>query len=172
MGLKKKIALVAGGVFLVALLAAGGVFIWYKNDPYITAMLIRKAFVKNGNETNAIIEKYAPKNIASITNIQYRSGDDDAYLDIYYAPNATDETPTIMWIHGSGWLAGNKDDLSPWARVLASKDFNVIALNYSIAPEKHYPLPVTQAATLTAPSLCEHFCGIHRPKELRRCRQN
>ena len=84
MGLKKKIALVAGGVFLVALLAAGGVFIWYKND------------------------------------------------------------------------------LSPWARVLASKDFNVIALNYSIAPEKHYPLPVTQAAILTAPSLCEHFCG-HTP---------
>ena len=63
----------------------------------------------------------------------------------YYTPKNAESAPTILWIHGGGWLAGNKNDLSPWARILAGKGFNVIALNYSLAPEKKYPLPTVQA---------------------------
>ena len=44
----------------------------------------------------------------------------------------------------AGWPA-TKNDLSPWTRILAGKGFNVIALNYSLAPEKKYPLPTVQA---------------------------
>jgi acetyl esterase/lipase len=108
-------------------------------------MLIRNSFEKGGTATNVILEKYAPKNIASITNIHYRPDDPDAYLDVYYTPKNAESAPTILWIHGGGWLAGNKNDLSPWARILAGKGFNVIALNYSLAPEKKYPLPTVQA---------------------------
>lgn len=47
-------------------------------------------------------------------------------------------------MHGGGWLAGNKDDLKPWAEILAGEGFSVVAPNYSLAPEHTYPLPVSQ----------------------------
>ena len=108
-------------------------------------MFIRKSFEEGGRATNTILEKYAPSNITSRMNIQYRPSDSDAYFDVYYASHSAGVAPTILWVHGGGWLAGNAHDLSPWARVLAGRGFNVVALNYSLAPEHHYPLPPVQA---------------------------
>lgn len=135
--------LVAAVLVLMAVLA--GLFAWSRTSPYPSAMLIRHAFEKGGAATNLVLEKHAPKDIDSVAGIQYRAGDPDAYLDVYYARQDRASVPTIVWIHGGGWLAGNKDDLSPWARILAGKGFNVVALNYSLAPEKRYPLPTVQA---------------------------
>lgn len=133
-------------VIIAGLLIAGtlSLYIFFKTNPYISAMLIRNSFEKGGTATNQIIEKYAPQYIPTVKNVSYRANDPDALLDVYYTLNNPTTAPTILWVHGGGWLAGNKDDLSPWARVLADKGFNVIALNYSIAPEKKYPLPVVQ----------------------------
>lgn len=142
---KKRLIIALLIIVAVIVTLALGSYIWFKTNPYLSAMLIRDNFEKGGIATNVILEKYAPNNIASITNIQYRPDDPDAYLDVYYTPKNPESAPTIMWIHGGGWLAGNKDDLSPWARILAGKGFNVIALNYSLAPEHKYPLPTVQA---------------------------
>lgn len=95
---KKRRLLAIGFVTLVGL-AAGGLIaikIWFAVSPYPTAMLIRNSFVKGGNATNIIIEKYAPKYIATVTNIQYRANDPDAYLDVYYTPTNPLQAPTIM----------------------------------------------------------------------------
>ncbi len=107
-------------------------------------MLIRHSFEKGGIATNQILKKYAPKYVATVKNVSYRDNDTDALFDVYYTSDHPATAATILWVHGGGWLAGNKDDLNPWARILTAKGFNVIALNYSIAPEKKYPTPVNQ----------------------------
>lgn len=131
-------------VITIIILIIIGLFVWFKSSPYLSSMLIRSSFEKGGEATNLILEKYAPNNIASLKDIQYRENDPDAFIDIYYTNIERSNAPTIVWIHGGGWLAGNKNDLSPWARILSGEGFNVVALNYSLAPEKKYPLPIIQ----------------------------
>lgn len=123
-------------------------------------MIVRNAFEKGTAETNAILEKYAPTNIASIKDIAYRDGDQDALFDLYYTNKNKESAPTVLWVHGGGWLAGNKSDMDPWARILADKGLNVISLNYSIAPEKQYPLPVVQTNAALR-YLSKHAAGLN-----------
>lgn len=76
-------------------------------------MLIRHSFEKGGIATNQILEKYAPKYVATVKNVSYRDNDNDALFDVYYTSDHPATAATILWVHGGGWLAGNKDDLSP-----------------------------------------------------------
>lgn len=140
---RKRLLIVVAGIAAVLLFAGAELYIWYNNSPFLSTMLIRKVFDDGGRATNVILEKYAPKYIPTVENLQYRKNDGDALLDIYYASNY-DSAPTIVWIHGGGWIAGNKDGMDPWARILAGKGFNVVAVNYWLAPEKTYPLQIIQ----------------------------
>lgn len=47
-------------------------------------------------------------------------------------------------IHGGAWISGDKSDVEPYARILASHGYTVITLNYTIAPEATYPSALTQ----------------------------
>lgn len=125
------------------LLLALCVYIAFQISPWPSALLVRNQFVKGGLEMNKIIEKHAPHDIQVTKNIHYDTSDGDAYLDVYY-PKEKTSSATIVWVHGGGWLAGNKDANAPWARVFAGKGFTVAMVGYSLAPEKHYPLPVQQ----------------------------
>jgi acetyl esterase/lipase len=47
-------------------------------------------------------------------------------------------------VHGGGWVSGDKDDIDNYMKILASKGFTTVSVNYSIAPEKQYPTPIIQ----------------------------
>lgn len=117
-------------------------------SPWPEAMLIRLAFDKSGKKTAKAMQPFVPSGIGAIRNLQYQKGDKDAFLDVYY-PQSLIKTrkllPTIMWIHGGGWVSGNKNNVANYCKILASKGFTVVAINYSIAPEHTYPTPVIQA---------------------------
>ncbi len=124
-----------------------GIYISFKISPWPGAMLIRMEFTKGGETTNENLAKYAPSDVTIKQNIKYMEGSDDTYLDVYF-PNSVDNTstllPTVVWIHGGAWLAGDKSELSNYSKILSSKGFTVIQLNYSLAPGSHYPVPVKQ----------------------------
>lgn len=128
-----------GGLALVALLA-------FNLSPRPGALLIRTVFDNNAAEVKAAMEKHAPEGIASITNEQYRAGDDDALLDVYFPEGlAEDEIlPTVVWTHGGAWLSGSKEDDIPYFELIAKEGYTVVALEYSLAPETTYPTPVHQ----------------------------
>lgn len=143
----KTLVKILAWIIAILLVLALALFIWWKTSPYPAAMLIRSSFEKGGIATNKIIEKYAPEGISVKKDFQYDASDKDAYMDVYYPKESSKHYGTIFWVHGGGWLSGNKDDLKPWAEVLAGKGFSVISVNYSLSPEKKYPLPVTQVNT-------------------------
>lgn len=115
-------------------------------SPWPSALIIRRAFTKGGWATNDALASLVPDGVTSVLNIAYRPGDDDALLDIHRpTPEASPQNlPTIVWIHGGGWVAGSKDETANYLRILAAEGFVVVALNYTLAPRGRYPLPLQQ----------------------------
>lgn len=99
-------------------------------------------------EVNDNLKKHVPAGISEILNQQYKAGDKDAMLDIYF-PSSIANTqkllPVIVWIHGGGWISGNKGLIANYCKILAAQGYAVVSIDYSIAPEKSYPVPVRQA---------------------------
>ena len=110
-------------------------------------MLIRAVFDDNGAKVKAAMEKHAPGGVASITNEQYRLGDDDAMLDVYFPEDADRDgtlLPTVVWTHGGAWISGSKDDDVAYFQLIAAEGYTVVSLDYSLGPEKTYPTAVHQ----------------------------
>lgn len=117
-------------------------------SPWPQAMAIRYYFNKGGIEANNKLDNLVPPDIKSVKNIQYDKNDPDAYFDIHSpADFATKNYKTIVWIHGGAWISGSKDQIENYCKILASKGFTVIPVNYSIAPEKKYPTAIKQLNT-------------------------
>lgn len=122
------------------------VFVWFRLSPWPGAMIIRFVFEQNGAKTTAALEKHAPNGVTTISDQQYKPGDKDAKLDVYFPKDTpkNKKLPVIIWTHGGAWISGDKTDAASYFKLLAVEGYTVIAPNYSLAPDKTYPTPVHQ----------------------------
>lgn len=92
-------------------------------------------------ETQAIMER-----TVRIAEVAYSGeGDPNGTMDIYTPRNPQGKLPIIVWIHGGGFILGDKSDAAEYARHLADQGFLVANINYALAPGTRYPGPVMQA---------------------------
>ncbi|WP_158277099.1 alpha/beta hydrolase [Serinibacter arcticus] len=139
-----RVALTALGVAvgavlgLVVLVATA-----FSLSPWPGALLIRRAFDKGGHETNAALADRVPDDVVTRADVRYDETDPVALLDIH-RPAAPGPHPTVVWVHGGGWVSGSKDQVANYLRILAAEGFVVVAVNYSLAPGARYPRPVHQ----------------------------
>jgi acetyl esterase len=80
-------------------------------------------------------------------NERYNANDRDALLDVFYPSefnNSDRKLPTIVWIHGGGFIDGNKNQIASYLQILTTKNYTVVGVNYSLAPGKIYPMPILQ----------------------------
>ncbi|MDN5275048.1 MAG: lipase [Candidatus Saccharibacteria bacterium] len=132
------------GIFGTTLLLILAVYIAFQISPWPNALLIRQGFDKGSLKTSQALEKYTPNTVTQIENQQYRANDKDARIDVFYPDKTTVPLPTIVWVHGGAWVSGDKDDVDNYMKILASHGFTTVSVNYTIAPEKQYPTPITQ----------------------------
>ncbi|REE08313.1 acetyl esterase/lipase [Winogradskyella pacifica] len=116
-------------------------------SPWPSALIIRYAFEQGGKQTNEKLEKHVPIEVAVKLDINYNSKDSDAKLDLYYPAEANQNLPLIVWVHGGGWVSGDKQQSSNYYKILANRGYIVASIDYTIAPEKKYPTPVKQTMT-------------------------
>lgn len=130
---------------LTCLLIIGG-WIAFRVSPWPSALLIRRVFNKEGVRVNEALERHVPPGVSAMLDQSYHPNDEDAYLDVYFPSTLQQEQvlPTIIWIHGGGWISGSKDQVANYCKVLAAQGYTVVALDYSLAPAKKYPTPVRQ----------------------------
>lgn len=112
-------------------------------SPWPSALVVRALFERGGKATAAEMQKRVPSNVAGITDESYGSNDDET-LDVWFPTGTQDQQTTVLWVHGGGWVAGDKADVTPYLLILAARGFTVIGINYSIAPGAKYPTPVRQ----------------------------
>lgn len=140
----KKIVLWTLGILFF--LVIGG-FIAFKVSPWPTALILRKAFTDDGTKVNNALIKYVPAGITSKLNEVYDASDSDCLLDVYY-PTAIENKdtvlPVVVWTHGGGFIAGSKNEVANYCKILAGKGYVVVAIDYSLGPGAHYPAPIKQ----------------------------
>ena len=133
-----------GTAALLALLAAG---LWaaFQLSPWPSVWLVRQAFDAGAREASAALEKHVPDGLREWRDLRYDADDPDGLLDLYAPAGATGPLTTVVWIHGGGFISGDKADIANYARVLAGQGFAVASVQYTLAPEAKYPTPVRQA---------------------------
>ncbi len=127
-------------VLLLGLLAFTGWFV----TPWPGVLVIRAIFDRGAAAASARLDRHLPPGLAVDRGLIYDPTDPDARLDVIHPPAGTAPGPTIIWIHGGGFISGRRGDVENYARVLAGQGFTVVNVDYTIAPEANYPTPVRQ----------------------------
>jgi acetyl esterase len=132
---------------LVILLLVIVTVLAFQLSPYPSVWIIRYGFDKEARRANKELAAFVPEGIEAISNIQYAQKDEDAYFDAYYHKDTVTlrkKLPVIVWTHGGGLISGNKEQLSNYCKLLASKGYLAISIDYSIAPKGKFPAPLQQ----------------------------
>lgn len=95
-----------------------------------------------------------PKVGATLKNLRYATDNPKQTLDVI-RPIGQGKFPILVFIHGGGWVSGNKANYLRLCRCYANAGFLVFSLNYRLAPS--YPFPAAlQDITLAMEWIIAH----------------
>ncbi|MGO4529529.1 alpha/beta hydrolase [Paenibacillus sp. 2TAF8] len=126
------------------ILIIGFVGIGAQFTPKITIFLLKSGLELATSNTNS---KHTNEleGVTRVTDVVYADeGRGNSTLDIYYPSAATEPLPVVLWIHGGGWVMGDKGDIADYAVQLSKRGHVVVSINYALAPGTTYPMPVKQ----------------------------
>lgn len=104
--------------------------------------------------------------VVYVNDICYGAKYPNSYLDIFYADKENSRRyPTVIYIHGGGFIFGDKVSGDPLATGegrdidfcvdIAKRGYNVVSPNYALAPEYRFPVQLEQVDELLV-YLTEH----------------
>jgi acetyl esterase/lipase len=138
----RKLALITSVTALLAV--AAFLFAAFKLSPWPHVWMIRDGFGRGAARASASIAPLVPDSIFAQYGLSYSPGDRDALLDVFVPEGASGLLPAIVWVHGGGFVAGSRSDLSGYLKILAARGFVTIAVDYTLAPNGQFPTPVVQ----------------------------
>jgi acetyl esterase/lipase len=147
-----------GGIVLFSAAA----FVAFRVSPWPSALLLRQLMNWGGERVTEALAKHVPPGISAEFDLRYAS-DRDALLDVFYPATiaSTNRTlPTIVWVHGGGFLAGDKDQIANYLKILAARGYTTVGVNYSLAPRAIYPTPIREV-TVALGYLRDHAAALH-----------
>lgn len=83
-----------------------------------------------------------PRGITECRSISYGSHGSSNLLDVYYPDGTTEPLPTIVSIHGGGYVYGTKEIYRRYGMDMASRGFAFVNFNYRLAPKWKFPTPL------------------------------
>ena len=106
----------------------------------IQAFLFRRGAAKGDKIRNDATE--FPAGVVCRENIRYGDQGNDHLLNIYYPEGTEGKLPTIVTIHGGGYVYGDKEVYHFYCADLARRGFTVVNFNYRLAPKHRFPAPL------------------------------
>jgi acetyl esterase/lipase len=84
-----------------------------------------------------------PPNVTAQLDVTYaKYGDRAMSLDLFTPKNVTGPLPTIVVVHGGGWLNGDKEKFRALALAFAERGYVTAAVGYRLAGEARFPAAV------------------------------
>ena len=134
--MKKKIK----RILIVLLVIISILVIWSFSSSYPVSMIVRKVF-----ETSPAVVPSNYDEILEQVNIERDiSYDSSSTFDLIAPKGNTEKLPVIIWVHGGGFVGGDKSDIEEYAVQIAGQGYIVANMNYELAPESKYPTPLLQ----------------------------
>lgn len=131
-------------ILLLCLSLAFAGYAAFALSPWPSALLIRLAFGYGASKTDSALAPHVPAGIREQRDIRYGKAE-EALLDVYLPPGKVGQgRPTIVWIHGGGFVGGDRKDVAPYLKILAGRGYPAVAPGYTRAPAARYPEPVLQ----------------------------
>lgn len=127
-------------LIIVLLIALVILFAQFGSNYYTQVKVMRRFFKNKGTAPDDYLERTSCNK-----DVDYQSVFPHGVCDIYTANDATAPQPVLIWVHGGGYVGGDKSCAEPWAHVMAAElHVAVVSINYCLAPEQHYPGPIIQ----------------------------
>ena len=127
----------------IVIVLAVAVLLAFRLSPWPSVALIQEAFSHGDRASEAALEKHVPPNIVTRRDLAYGEGPDEKF-DLNYPEGTDGPLPTIVWVHGGGWIAGSKDGIANYIKVLAGQGYTTVGVEYSHGFGTTYPKPVEQ----------------------------
>ncbi|PGL73171.1 alpha/beta hydrolase [Bacillus sp. AFS055030] len=137
--MKRTIKLIGICLLLLIIVGVGSIFL----SPRPVTWFLKKSFA-GGMEVEAADYGIAKQKTTMETNIEYSSKYRSSTFDLIKYKGDLKYIPTIFWIHGGAFVAGDKEDVRKYATYIASHGYNVVNINYPLAPSVAYPIPLQQ----------------------------
>lgn len=138
---------VAGGVLgsLVAAAATAATLLETSNRVAVRAIrTISRRFGGPAPDLSDLVP--GPADVTAVLDLVHDPEDPDGRLDLFHPADAVGALPTVVAVHGGGFVNGRKEDIDDYLAILASHGFTTVSLEYTKAPEARYPRPVLQLA--------------------------
>lgn len=134
---------------LVILTIALVVFVSFQVSPKPSALIVKRLF--SGKVVIRDVDRYeaAKLSVQSVKDLVYPSKYKTNTFDVYSPLNAQEKTPVLFWLHGGGFVGGDKESIEEFATYLVNATgLIVVSMNYQVAPDLHYPGQVEQVGEL------------------------
>lgn len=106
----------------------------------LAALLFRIGAGRNDKRRDAAIP--LPEGVTECRNISYGSHGQENLLDVYYPHGTNQPLPTIVSIHGGGYVYGSKEIYRRYGMDMARRGFAFVNFNYRLAPRWKFPTPL------------------------------
>lgn len=128
---------------------------------YVFAARVRKLFETNDEIRDAGLTE--PADIVKIRDLAY-GNDAEQVLDIYYPSGTGNPLPTIVSVHGGGYVYGDKNLYRFYCMSLAQRGFTVVNFSYRLAPQYRFPAQledVNSVMQFVVRHAAEYFVDTH-----------
>jgi len=111
----------------------------YYVDPFISSRFTKNVHFKLSHYFTGVRPRALSKRVGGVRGEIYKTIDDEKLkLNIYY-PNRDGTFPTVVFIHGGGFILGSKDHpkCEKICKMLANYGYVVFSVDYRLAPIKY-----------------------------------
>ena len=112
----------------------------------LTGILFNISAAHSDKKRDALIS--IPSGISEHRNISYGPYGDHSLLDIYYPKGTIGKLPTIVSIHGGGYVYGTKEIYRRYGMDMARRGFAFVNFNYRLAPKWKFPTPLADTGAV------------------------
>ncbi|NBE08127.1 alpha/beta hydrolase [Paragemmobacter ruber] len=132
-------------VALITVVLAAVLFAAFRLSPWPSVLVLRVLFDRDAARAMAALEPRLPAGLVEHLDLAYGTAERER-LDLILPPGPAppEGWPVLFWVHGGAFVAGRKENVGNYLRLVSAQGYAAIAPNYTRAPTARHPRPTEE----------------------------